>query len=139
MQQSTIIFVMAALIIVFGVAVLIFASRQSGKALNKAKYQAAWLKIDRSLQRDNESSYQLAILHADKLLDQALRESGYRGQTMGERLKAAQNVWKNADHVWGAHKIRNRIAHEPDAAISYDIAKRSLIAFKAALRDLGAI
>jgi hypothetical protein len=35
-------------------------------------------------------------------------------------MKSAQKVWKNANHVWGAHKVRNQLAHEVNADISYD-------------------
>jgi hypothetical protein len=139
MTQSTVIFVAAALVIAFGVVLLALISKKAGRDLDVEKYQGRWLVIENSLKREDTGSFQLSILHADKLLDQALRESGYRGQTMGERMKAANSVWKNADHVWGAHKIRNRIAHEADAHVNYDIAKRSLLAFKQALKDLGAI
>jgi hypothetical protein len=69
----------------------------------------------------------------------ALRERKFRGKAMGERMKSAQQVWSNANHVWAAHKIRNRIAHEPDMHLTYDIAARSLAAYKQALKDLGAI
>ena len=75
----------------------------------------------------------------DKLVDKALRDSHYKGETMGERMKAAGKVWSNANHIWGAHKIRNHIAHEADVKINYDIARRALAAYKQALKDLGAI
>lgn len=134
-----VVFLVAVLIIAIAVFVIILLTKKSGSSLNIEKYQSRWLAIENSLKRAEPASYQLAILQADKLVDAALRERGMRGETMGERMKSAQNIWKNADHVWGAHKIRNRIAHEPDAHVTYEIASRSLIAFKQALRDLGAI
>lgn len=121
------------------VLALVFVTRKGGRALNVEKYQSRWLAIENSLQREQPASFQLAILNADKLLDLALRERGTPGTTMGERMKAANAIWKNADHIWGAHKIRNRIAHEPDAQVTYEIAARSLVAYKQALRDVGAI
>jgi hypothetical protein len=78
-------------------------------------------------------------MNADKLLDQALRERHFKGTTMGERMKSAHTVWRNANHVWGAHKIRNQLAHETGHEITYETAARSLAAFKQALKDLGAI
>lgn len=58
---------------------------------------------------------------------------------MGERMKSAQKYLENANHIWTAHKIRNQLAHDTDADISYDTAARSLVAFKQGLKDLGAI
>lgn len=134
------IFVLVAVLIaaVVGVVYLLVMSKQ-GPALNVQRYQTKWLEIENSVRRDNSASWQLAIMNADKLLDQALRDRRFKGQTMGERMKSAQKVWKNANHVWGAHKIRNQLAHEVNANVTYDITLRSLSAFKQALKDLGAI
>jgi transposase len=91
------------------------------------------------LKRDEESSYHLCILNADKLLDQAMRERGIKGETMGERMKTIRTVWSNPNGVWTAHKLRNQVAHEPDVRIGYDDARRALSSFKQALKDVGAI
>lgn len=140
MDNPATIFFLAAVLIaaVVGVVYLLVMSKQ-GPALNVQRYQTKWLEIENSVRRDNNASWQLAIMNADKLLDQALRERRFKGQTMGERMKSAQKVWKNANHVWGAHKVRNQLAHEVNAHISYDTTLRSLSAFKQALKDLGAI
>jgi hypothetical protein len=58
---------------------------------------------------------------------------------MGERMKAYQSKWSNANGVWGAHKLRNQVAHEHDVKISYDDTRRALAAYKRALKDVGAI
>lgn len=138
-NPAGIFFLVAVLIAaVVGVVYLMVMSKQ-GPALNVKRYQTKWLEIENSVRRDNSASWQLAIMNADKLLDQALRDRRFKGQTMGERMKAAGKVWKNANHVWGAHKIRNQLAHEVNANVTYDITLRSLSAFKQALKDLGAI
>ena len=140
MEGSGVTLILISVLIVAIVAViyLLFSSKNLPK-LNCEKYQTKWLSIEHNLRRDNPSSYPLAVLNADKLVDQALKERRYRGETMGERMKAAQTVWKNPNHVWGAHKIRNQLAHEADAEITYETAARALAAFKQALKDLGAI
>jgi transposase len=81
----------------------------------------------------------MTVLNADTLLDQALKDKGIAGTTMGERMKHMQQKWSNANNVWTAHKLRNQIAHEPDVKLSYDSARRALSSFKQALKDLGAI
>lgn len=138
MDLTVVLFLVAALVVGLAVLGVVVYTRRSGSALNVPKYQSRWLSIESSLVRDNQLTYAMAVLEADKLLDSALKESGYKGETMGARMKAANNVWKKPDHVWGAHKIRNRIAHESEVKISYDLAVRSLAAFKQGLRDLGA-
>jgi hypothetical protein len=126
------------IIAVIGVVYLTFATKRR-PILDQGRYQTHWLELEHALQRDNPASWQLAIMNADKLLDQALRERRFGGKTMGERMKAAQSVWKNANHVWSAHKIRNQLAHETNAHVSYEITLRALAAYKQGLKDLGAI
>lgn len=128
---------------IFVVGVLLFVAitftKNAPKKLNIEKYRVKWLTIERQLKKDDPSSCQMAVLNADKLLDHALKERGTRGETMGERMKSSKDNFSDNNAVWTAHKLRNQIAHEPDASVSYDQARRALAAFKRALKDLGAI
>lgn len=130
-----------AVIVLVGAGILFVMGhgRKNGSALDIDRYRTSWLAIERQLVKGEESSYHLALLNADKLLDQALRQRGFKGETMGERMKTARTTWSNANAVWSAHKLRNQIAHEADVKVNYDAARRSLSAFKQALKDLGAI
>lgn len=130
-----------ALILLFAGIILVFVvgKGRSATGLNKEKYHVAWLGIEQQLKRNDDSSFYLTILNADKLVDQALRERGFKGETMGERMKMAKGSWTNANHVWSAHKLRNRIAHETNVRVSFDETRRALASFKQALKDLGAI
>ncbi len=136
----SIIILFAAIIII---GVLLFAvitlTKKGRTVLDVDRYRSRWMTIEQSLAKDNEASYHLAVMNADKLLDHALRERGIRGQTMGDRMKFARDTWSNRDAVWQAHKLRNKIAHEPDVRVSYDQARRALAGFKLGLKDLGAI
>jgi hypothetical protein len=139
-MDGTIIFFFTAIIII-GIALfaLITITKRGVGVLDVEKYRVKWMSIEQSLVRDNEPTYHLAIMNADKLLDQALKERGIKGQTMGDRMKFAKERWTNRDAVWEAHKLRNRIAHESDIRVGYDEARRGLAGFKQALKDLGAI
>lgn len=57
-----------------------------------------------------------AIIEADKLLDYAFKSKRVKGQTMGERLKNAKNLyeWNDYQNIWEGHKLRNKISHEID-------------------------
>lgn len=138
-MDGSLIFLFAAVIII---GVLLFAAITFGKrggGLDVEKYRSRWLAIEQSIARDNEASYHMAIMNADKLVDQALRDRGFRGQTMGERLKSAKDKLPHRNEIWAAHKLRNKLAHEPDAKVGYDQARRALAQFKQTLKDLGAI
>lgn len=135
-------FVLAGIVIV-GALMFWFISKMSGKGCKKRfdveQYRVKFLAIENQLKRNEPSSCNLAVLNADKLVDQALRESGVSGETMGERMKMAVKKFSDNNGVWNAHKLRNRIAHETDIVVSYDEARYALANFKRALRDLGAI
>ena len=119
--------------------VVIMLSKKGPAPLDVEKYRMRWLAIEKQLNKSEPSSFQLCILNADKLLDQAMKDRGVKGTNMGERMKTAKDTWSNANAVWTAHKIRNKIAHETDVKISYEGARLALSAFKQALKDIGAI
>ena len=131
---------MFAGVIIVGLILIVImtAGRKGKKLLDKQHYQQEWLTIERSLTGD-AAAQQFAIFQADKLLDRALRESGYAGQTMGERMVSAARVFTKREAVWAAHKLRNRIAHEDNVTINAEWTRKALASFKRALKDLGAI
>lgn len=128
---------LGAVLIVGALLFAVITMRKGSGPLDVDKYRLRWLQIEQKLSRDEPLTHQMTVLDADKLLDQALKESGIDGATMGDRMKKVN--WSNADVVWGAHKLRNRIAHESDVKVNYDTARRALAGFKQGLKDVGAI
>lgn len=139
-MDAALIILFATVLVIGGLVLAVISMRPRGKRyLDVESYRVKWLSIEQALKPDNHESYHLAILNADKLLDKALKERGMSGNTMGERMKSAQKIWTNANHVWTAHKLRNQIAHESDVQVELVTTKRALVAFKQALKDLGAV
>lgn len=140
MDGTLLIFLIAIIIVAIALfSVIALTNKHGSNVLNKEKYRAKWLDIEKRSKDTDSQMRQIALLNADKLLDQALRERDMSGATMGERLKAADVLFKNSDHVWFAHKLRNRIAHESDVKISGRDYSRAINAFKQALKDVGAV
>ncbi len=52
------------------------------------------------------------ILEAEKVVDSMLNALSYFG-TFADKLERAGPRLQNAEALWQAHKLRNRIAHEP--------------------------
>ena len=125
-----------AVVVVAGLVLLVglgqFSRRRSG--LDAKFYRDRWTKIEQ-VQKMGEAGWQVAIIQADKLLDQALRERGFSGDTMGDRLKSSHA----GDKVWAAHKIRNRIAHETDVKLNAIVVNQALRGFKQGLKNVGAL
>jgi hypothetical protein len=126
--------------IVFGLVILYLVSR-FGRGLvqpmNRRYYDKRWSEILGRVK--TQEGMTLAVIDADKLLDEALKRRGYKGKTMGERLVAAQRSLSNNDTVWYAHKLRNRLVHEPGVRLRKNDAKNALAGIKQALKDLGAL
>jgi len=139
MDQSIVFFFAAIIIVGALLFALICTSKKGTRRLDVERYRVKYLAIENQLKRDEHSSYHLSVLNADKLVDQALRERGVSGQTMGERMKNSASLFSDRNGIWTAHKLRNRIAHESDANVTYDEARYALSCFKKTLKDLGAI
>ncbi len=126
--------VVLLLILIFAASFII---RHRPRKLNQAYYAERWQTLQTLLK--DKSTWPLAIIDADKLLDDALKRSKYRGKTMGERLVAAQRDIKNNDDVWFGHKLRNRLVHEDKVKLKERDVKDALFGIRAALKDLGAL
>ena len=140
----------AALVIslVFGLLLLAVVSNGSNAAKSKskrakptAKFNPATVKsrwtIIQDLTRQGGNGLRQAILEADKLLDYVLQGKGYRGDTMGERMRSANSQFSRRNDVWAAHKLRNALAHEVDFDLVPSQVKQSIAAFERAIKDLG--
>ncbi len=139
MDSGAVPFVIAVLIVAVFVFVAILLTGKHKYRFDIEAYQAKFLAIENKLSRDNPATYMNAVIEGDKLLDRALTELGIPGKTMGDRLKRSGDKFTNLDAVWKAHKLRNTVAHETDFDISYKQAASALLAYKQALKDLGAI
>ena len=136
--MNAVYFLIAA--IVFGLIVLFVLGRfvkHKPRRLNQPYYQKKWLEILARVK--TYDGMILAVIDADKLLDEALKKRNYRGKTMGERLVAAQRELSDNDAVWYAHKLRNRLVHEPTMRLRKNEAKNALAGFRQGLKDLGAL
>ena len=133
-------FFLAAVLIV-GVLIFAAVSLTSHKVVkvDTAKYQAEFLAIENTLDKLQPKSWNETVLELDKMLDEVLRELGFQGDTMAERLKSANSSIKNINAVWYAHKLRNEIAHTRKFSVGFDQAKRAVTVYRRALQDLGVI
>ncbi len=96
-----------------------------------------WEKILEKIKSGDERDLNLAIIKADSLIDDILCLHGCPGNDMGERLKSLnRDDYKHLDDLWEAHKVRNRLAHEPDYHINKDEAKKVINLYHVALEEL---
>jgi len=71
-----------------------------------------WDHVEQLVLSDNENDWRQAVIEADVMLDEMLKNMGYAGDTLGERLKSIEGSdFETLNDAWEAHKIRNQIAH----------------------------
>ncbi|MBQ3476133.1 hypothetical protein IJH26_01310 [Candidatus Saccharibacteria bacterium] len=139
MDGGVVTFILSILIVAVFIFLAILLTGKRGYHFNIKDYQAKFLAIENRLDQNNPSTFTATMIEADKLLDKALVEMGIPGKTMGDRLKKAGGRFENINSVWRAHKLRNVIAHESDANVTYKQVYNALQIYKQALKDLGAI
>jgi hypothetical protein len=119
------------------VTLLVIVGRKVPKRLKSVHYTRKWRELQK-LCSDKES-WADAITTADHLLDDALKKKRKSGKSMGERLVESQKLFTNNDAVWKAHKLASHINHSDNPKLKEQDVKESLVAFRQALRDVGAL
>ncbi len=100
-----------------------------------------WEAIQRRVTENNPESWRVAIIEADIMLDETLRNTGYVGQSIGEMLKSANpNSFTTVQDAWEAHKVRNTIAHVgSDFVLTQKVAQETITQFGRVFREFGVI
>jgi len=100
-----------------------------------------WEHIRQLANSSHPSDWNMAILHADALLDDILRHLGYEGNSTAERLKNIETTdpskLPSLERVWSAHRLRNMIAHDPMEQHTKETIIHTLRSYEQALKELG--
>ncbi|MBI2630986.1 hypothetical protein HYW73_02090 [Candidatus Nomurabacteria bacterium] len=122
-------------------------------AHNKAEYEKhlreeiggskneRWSKTLNYIFSQESSDWKLAIIEADAILENLMEDMGFLGETLGDRLKSAnQQNFPQLTKAWEAHTIRNKIAHEGLAfELSHFEAKRIIALYEEIFHAYGFI
>jgi len=130
--------------IIFVIVYVFYVTR--GRDLPRARKKAVdpkivcekWQGVKLMMKEGGPVNYRQAIIEGDKIIDMILC-SRVEGETMGERLKAAQKLFtkRTYDRLWTAHKIRNKVVHESSFEGLPSDAKLAVRNFEKALKELG--
>ncbi len=105
--------------------------------IKKNEATKKWESIEHRLESENLSHYKVAILEADHFADELLRESGFDGENMSERLANMHpGQLQSYAGLAEAHAIRNRIVNEPAFTLDREQARDYLEKYKALLVEL---
>jgi uncharacterized protein with HEPN domain len=126
----------AAVVIVFLTAKFYYQRLSLPDGLDKKFFKQQWTKIEDLLRYGKEMNLKLAVIEADKLLEAALTELYFTGETTSQRLHLASYKYPALRSVFWAHKVRNEVVHDPRYILKYGETKRVLSLFKRALKIL---
>lgn len=129
------LFMVSGALIILGLLMTYVAWKSSG--LNRDYYKKRWNQIEQTA-TNGDSGLRIAVIDGDKLVDHALKARRIHGDTMGERMKQASYL-KSIDNLWTAHKLRNKLVHEPDIKLKKSTAMSALSSYKKSLKELGAL
>lgn len=108
----------------------------------EGKKNPQWEKVLEHANSSNDSDWRLAILEADVMLEEVLRDKGYVGESIGDMLKSAEggDGFLTLGQAWDAHKVRNRIAHDGQSFKLNEREKDRVIAlFESVFREFDVI
>ncbi len=90
------------------------------------------------VEADTPAHWRLAIIEADILLDEALKERGFLDASLADKLKQlTRGDLASLDKAWEAHKVRNQIAHTgSDFILTQREARRIVGLYEEVLREL---
>lgn len=111
--------------------------KKEEKGVDFKKLKEDWQAVLGHLDSINESDWKLAIIEADKIINELLIQKGYSGESMAEKMSLInKKEVKSIELLWEAHKIRNRIAHQPGFKLDYNQAKKTISYYQEVLKDL---
>lgn len=127
----------ASIIAVFIIIVTVLIARKLPKRVRIHHYVRKWRDIQKLCANPDDWSH--AIVHADMLLEEVMKKRKITGKTAGEMMVNAQARFTDNESTWKAHKLAGSIRQNGAKPLKDHEVKEALIAFRQALRDLGAI
>ena len=97
-----------------------------------------WSEVENKLQSNYASDWKLAVISADSMLDKLIQSLGYKGDTMGERMKRIKpGQFSYLDDAWRVHKVRNFLAHDANYELSHQSAVRTIEIYRKIFKGFG--
>ena len=116
----------------------LFPGENVGMDLETRRFEhEEWTRVKKLWSSKSVNDKRLAIIDADSLLDNALREMNVPGDTMADRLSSPESPHlANLNEIAFAHKYRNELVHETGTVLDVLDAERAMKAYEAALKEL---
>jgi len=100
-----------------------------------------WHYILTLVESPNESDWRVAIMEADSMMEEILKERGLSGESVAELLEGAKGSgYMSIQNAWDAHIVRNQIAHQgSDFPLSQIEARRVIKMYQNFFEELNVV
>lgn len=98
-----------------------------------------WKKILKMLKTDSEAQAKLAIIEATRIFQKTLKKLGYQKRKLEENLKDISDLVSNYEDLLLSYKNYLNIIEDPSFKISSDDAKKTILNYEKALKELGVL
>ncbi|MCR4328590.1 MAG: hypothetical protein NUV53_03685 [Patescibacteria group bacterium] len=106
-------------------------------ALRMVVFKERWEEVLKRMAIQTSDSMRLAILEADALVDSILKELGFEGDHMADRLaKITPESLLCIDRLWRAHRLRNELVHTPDYTIETEKAQQTIEDYESFMKEI---
>lgn len=106
-------------------------------AFPKRHLNKSWQRVTGRLAKNDEANLRLALIEADNLFDDLLKQMQLPGESMADRLKYIDSSQvSNIDEIWRAHKLRNILVHNHEYPITRNEMEFGVRAYEKALKEL---
>jgi hypothetical protein len=106
----------------------------------KSKYIPRWDSVQARQAEGSVASGKLAVIEADKMLDEALGKMGYAGRNTDEKIsKVKHGQLVGIDEVRNIHHLHQMILDDPTHEASLGEIRTALDAYERVLRGVGMI
>ncbi len=136
MDITIILYIIGGLLLLI---LIVFAIRATKKDESwKSDVKLKLPKLDKDMNSNNFTLMKSALIELDKLFSYSLKMSGFKGNTMGERLKSAKNYFSRDTYnlIWQAHKVRNSLVHDVNYNVNQSEVKKNYKNMRSALMKL---
>lgn len=95
-----------------------------------------WQIIEDCMAEKGASGYKMALIEADKLLDKALKDAGYPGKSIEERIDSGKANFSNLKNLKKAREKRNLVLNELSYNLNSIEVEEAVKAYHQALLDI---
>lgn len=96
-----------------------------------------WNRIKKRKETGAEYEYKLALMEAEELFNDVLKDKGFEGKNFEERVQNVEEIQlPNIEEILEAHRIRNSVAHDPNYKLSVEEANKVLGIYERGIKSI---